>query len=128
HRTHWSCRRGFVVVGPSRAGFAYSAGLDVRPFLCERSVLATVCRSRKRTVHRFAARQQKSRTQRTGPSMVPTPVVARSIHCVPLVCVCTDSHACFRMDDTAPLYQSIVPLHQSTGDHDGSPEASATTD
>ena len=53
--SHGSCRGVFSVVGPRRDGFAHPAGLDVRPFLRERSVLAAVCRARERRIHRFIA-------------------------------------------------------------------------
>ncbi len=39
-----SCRGIFNLVAPCRDGFAHLAGLDVRPFFRERSVLAAVCR------------------------------------------------------------------------------------
>ena len=53
--SHVACRGVVGAAGSCRDGFAYPAGLDVRSFLCERSFLAAVYRSRERGIHRFIA-------------------------------------------------------------------------
>ena len=95
------------VAGPCRDGFARPAGLDVRPFLRERSVLAAVCRSRKRGIHRFIARKSRSGAQRTRSSVVSTAIVAGCIHRLDLVRRCVGDHTRCAVGDAAPVFQSI---------------------
>jgi len=93
-----------AALDPFRVGFAHPAGLDVRVVLHQCAVLAAVYGSRKRRIHRFTARKQKSRAERSRPSMVPTSVLARSVNCVSLVRVCARSHAHSPVDDPSSLF------------------------
>src|SRR5439155_515049 len=106
--SHGCCRAVVSVVDPASHGSADPAGLDVRSLFHQCFVLAAICRVGKRGIYRCTARESRSRAERTRPSLVSTPNMARYPHRIDLVRFCSSDHSHSAMGYASTLFQSIA--------------------